>query len=458
VTPHVSEETQGRPMPVAAIVYMVALLSLANAVGFIDRQALPLLIGPIEADLHLSDTQISLVVGAAFVISYSLLGLLAGIIVDRVNRKVALAIGAVIWGMMTISCGWANSFVTLCLGRMGVGLGESIGGPASVSLIKDGVGLTGRGRALAVYALGGSVGAGLALLGSGALLALFKDAPTITLPIFGVMRTWQAVLAAFGLLPFPLAILLLTMRDPGRRTSVAERQSSGGLGEAFRFVGQRWAVFLPLFIANGATIVMIVGYQTWQPTMFARTWHLSRPQIGLGLGLITLFISTGGQFAAGFLIDWLERRGSRRAPAIAGFWVTVAAVLPAIFAAIAPTLELAWILAIVYAFTTTAFFTIGVTAVARLSPNHLAGRLSSFHFMWSGMVGTALGPWTIAVVSEKLLSGPHAIGASMAIVSSTLDVIAMICFVLLAKAWPTIALTAQDDVGDANLTLQPSMP
>jgi MFS family permease len=447
VTSHPLEERPARPMPAAAIAYMVALLSLANAVGFIDRQALPLLIGPIEADLHLSDTQISLVVGAAFVISWSLLGLLAGVIVDRVNRKIALAVGAVIWGVMTISCGWAHSFLTLCLGRMGVGIGESIAGPASVSLIKDGVGQTGRGRALAVYALGASFGAGLALLGGGALLALFKDAPTVTVPILGVMRTWQAVLAAFGLLPFPLAILLLTMRDPGRHTTTAERRTSGGLGAAFQFVRQHWAVFLPLFMANGSTIVMIVSYQTWQPTMFARTWHLSRPQIGLGLG----------QLVAGVLIDWLEGRGSRRAPAIAGVWVTVAAALPAIFSAIAPSLKLAWILAIAYAFTTTAFFTIGVAAIARLSPNRLVGRLSSFHFIWVGVVGTALGPLTIAVVSEKVFSGPHAIGASMAAVSSTLDVVALICFIWLVKAWPAIDLTAQDEVGDARLTLEPSL-
>jgi len=434
--PAATTETFRLRISLAASWYMVILLSVTNAVAFIDRQALPLLVQQIEQDLHLTDTQMSIVIGAAFVVAWAILGLFAGVLVDRVNRKVTMAVGACIWGVMTISCGWATSFTTLCLGRMGVGIGESIAGPGSVSLIKDGVEPNARGRALGIYALGASIGAALALLGGGALLALLKDVEEVRLPVLGVMRSWQVVLAASGLLAFPLAGLLLTMRDPGRSASATDRRRFGGVGEAFGFVVTHWRVFLPTFIANGATIILVVSYQLWQPTLFARLWHLSRPEIGLGLGLITLLLSTTSQFCCGAAIDWLERRGVNRAPAMVGLGAAIAALLPAIFAPLAPTATLAWILAALYAFLTTGFFTTGLAVVTRLTPSRLVGRVASFHYFWVGMIGTGLGPAIIAVVSDHLYSGPGAISASMSTVSGLFDVVALLCFGWMMMTWP----------------------
>ena len=43
--------------------YVVIVLMLANVSSFIDRQILALLVGPIKRDLHLSDTEMSLLMG-----------------------------------------------------------------------------------------------------------------------------------------------------------------------------------------------------------------------------------------------------------------------------------------------------------------------------------------------------------------------------------------------------------
>ena len=51
----------------------LAILVLAYTFSFIDRTILAMLVGPIKADLHLSDTQISLLTGLAFAILASLL-------------------------------------------------------------------------------------------------------------------------------------------------------------------------------------------------------------------------------------------------------------------------------------------------------------------------------------------------------------------------------------------------
>ena len=50
--------------------YVVVVLLLANAVSFIDRLLLSLLVTPIKTELQLSDTQVSLLQGFAFALFY----------------------------------------------------------------------------------------------------------------------------------------------------------------------------------------------------------------------------------------------------------------------------------------------------------------------------------------------------------------------------------------------------
>ena len=66
---------------------MVIVLALANCVSFIDRLILSLLVGPIKAELHLTDTEIGLLQGAAFAIFYCMAGLPLARLADRANRK-----------------------------------------------------------------------------------------------------------------------------------------------------------------------------------------------------------------------------------------------------------------------------------------------------------------------------------------------------------------------------------
>lgn len=54
--------------------YVVFILMLANVSSFIDRQILALLVAPIKRDLHLSDTEISLLMGLSFALFYTLFG------------------------------------------------------------------------------------------------------------------------------------------------------------------------------------------------------------------------------------------------------------------------------------------------------------------------------------------------------------------------------------------------
>src|SRR3546814_9994555 len=94
----------------------------------------------------------------AFAITFSVVGLLAGARADLYNRRWVIYAGVTIWSIATAACGFAYSFWHLLLARVGVGAGEATLNPCATSMITD---LFPRERlttALAVYAMGSTVG------------------------------------------------------------------------------------------------------------------------------------------------------------------------------------------------------------------------------------------------------------------------------------------------------------
>ncbi len=74
-------------------------------------------------------------VGHRIRLVHATLGIPAAWLADRTNRRNFVALSRALWSGMTAACGAAQSFVQLGLARVGVAVGESGAGPASVSMI-----------------------------------------------------------------------------------------------------------------------------------------------------------------------------------------------------------------------------------------------------------------------------------------------------------------------------------
>ena len=92
------------PRPAAAW-YAVAVLFLAYTFSAIDRQILTLLVGPVRADLVLSDFELSLLQGAAFSLLFVFVGFPVGRLADVHSRRGIIACGIAFWCLMTTACG-----------------------------------------------------------------------------------------------------------------------------------------------------------------------------------------------------------------------------------------------------------------------------------------------------------------------------------------------------------------
>ena len=198
--------------------FVVLVLTIAYTCSFIDRQILTLLIEPIRRDLHITDTQVSLLGGLAFSILYTTLGIPIARLADQTHRRNLMAAGLAFWSIMTATCGLARSFWGLFAARIGVGVGEAALSPAAFSLLADYFPPQRLARAISVYSMGLYFGAGLALMIGGSVVqGRVERAGARVLPVIGEVFPWQMTFFAVGLLGLPALLLMFTIREPVRR-------------------------------------------------------------------------------------------------------------------------------------------------------------------------------------------------------------------------------------------------
>ena len=157
----------GRP---ARWVWAVAVLAVCHAAAVATFQILNILVEPIKASLHVSDTQYSLMQGLAVAIFASLLGIPAARVADRGNRRLVVLVGVVTWSAASVAGAAAQSSSQLFAARMLVGLGEAFLYPAALSMIADLAPPNRLATAAGVFGSGGPVGTALALVGGGWLV------------------------------------------------------------------------------------------------------------------------------------------------------------------------------------------------------------------------------------------------------------------------------------------------
>ena len=303
--------------------YAVFVLVLAFLFSFIDRIILGLLVVPIKADLGVSDSAMGLLLGIAFAIFYTLMGLPIGWLADRFSRRGIIAMGIFRWSLATAACGLASSFLQLFIARIGVGVGEATLSPSAFSMIADLFPRERLGRAMGVFSSGAFFGAGLAFMVGGAALGLVIGLGEMQLPLVGVVKPWQLTFFIVGLPGLAVAALMMTVKEPARR---GLSRTPVATAEVFRFMRLNLRLFIAHLVGFSLLSLVVVVVLTWGPTLFVRVHGYSQPEVGLKLGLILFFLSSGGVLAGGWLADRWQRAGHLDAPLRVGILAALISV------------------------------------------------------------------------------------------------------------------------------------
>lgn len=392
----------------------LGVLMLAYTVSFVDRTILSLLIPPIQQDLGISDTRISLLAGLAFAIFYTLMGIPLGRLADRYNRRNLIAVGIAFWCVMTAACGLARNFWQLFAARVGVGVGEAALSPAAYSMISDLFPRASLGRAIAVYSLGLPVGSGLALLIGGVVIGLVADLPPVALPGVGELRPWQLTFMLVGLPGLLVALLVALMREPARHDRLAAAGPEAPISGLLDFMAANRRVLAHHFGGLALLVVIVYGATAWIPTLFIRSHGWSAADIGFAYGVIFMVFGTGGLLTGGQLADRGWRAGRSDAHMRVVLWSVVTmtpcfALLP-----LAPGPEAALVLVALATFTSSLHGGVAGAALQLITPNELRGQITAVYFFIANLVGLGLGPTAVALITDYGYADPQALGPSIA--------------------------------------------
>jgi MFS family permease len=278
---------------------VLALLVAIYSFNWLDRFIFIILMETIKEDLNLSNTQLGLLSGFVFSAVYSLMGLPIARLADRSNRRNIIVIGLTFWSVMTVFCGFAQSFVQLAVARFGVGIGESSCSPSAYALISDFFSQRQRATAFAIYGLGIYFGISGGLMLGGWINEAYG---------------WRTAFLVAGIPGILLALIFwLVVEEPKRGQSdgkLAADDQPLSTAELFTYLRTR-KVFAASAIGIGFFMFTGNAIETWAPTFLIRVYGMSSGEVGSVLGTLSAFGGISGLLVTGLVADRLSKRDLR---------------------------------------------------------------------------------------------------------------------------------------------------
>ncbi len=412
---------------------VLLLLTLIYAFNFIDRQIIGILSPFIQADLGLSNSQLGLLKGFLFALFYTVVGLPIAWLADRYNRVNIISIALATWSGFTALTGMANSFLTIGLARMGVGVGEAGGSPPSHSIISDMYAKEERAGALAIYSLGIPLGLGFAYFMTGFLLGN---------PDNGI--SWRTLLIILGVTGVALAVVTkLIIKEPKR--GAQEKANDDAIKIPFK-TALKTLLSIPSWwaMALGIAFASFVGYavSTWQmdyllPFDGGQDSSVGFTKMMYVLAFTNCFIYGGGTFFGG----WITQKLAGKSVAYYGIVpaVSILICLPLVILAFwVPSTLLHLVIGGGLLFFLGMYLGPSFAIAQTLAPINMRAMSTAIFFLVLNLIALGGGPTTVGFLADifKPEHGQiHAIRLSITIVSFMLAVSA-ICFLIAAKTLP----------------------
>lgn len=170
---------------------LIAFLTLINILNFFDRYIVQAVEPLLKSEFGLTNQQSGLL-GSAFVVGYTIFSPMFGFFDNRIDRRILMAVGLVVWSLFTGLTGLASGFLFFVVARMFVGVGEASFGAIVPSFLKGRVqDMVALNSALSIFYVAIPVGSALGYIAGGQLAAtwgwrqvfLLATIPGLLLPL-----------------------------------------------------------------------------------------------------------------------------------------------------------------------------------------------------------------------------------------------------------------------------------
>jgi MFS family permease len=354
---------------------VIGLVGMAHGTSHFFHLILAALFPWLKPAFNLSYAELAMLMTVFFVVS-GIGQATAGFVVDKVGARRVLFFGMGMLGVSALLLSGANSYVTLMLGALVAGVGNSIFHPADYTILNQRVSKARLAHGFSVHGISGNIG--------------WAASPLFMTGI-AAAGSWRLALLCAAVLPFAVLAILFVQRDAIRPDPIgphASVQQAGGTLD-FLKLPSVWMCFAFFFL----TALALGGIQSFASTGLVKLYGMS---LALATSSYTAYMlaSAGGMVLGGFLGTGAQKHDRTVAAAF-----TVAAALALLLsAAVLP----AWCAFVLMGLI--GFFS-GIAGPSRdlmiraAAPKNATGRV--YGVVYSGLdSGLALGPLIFALMMD----------------------------------------------------------
>jgi len=361
--------------------YVAALLFGAAVINYVDRQTLSVVAPVLTRELHLTDIQYSNIL-QAFLIPYTVMYVVSGILVDRWGTRISQATFMAWWSLSNVFHAIARSALQLGFFRFMLGIGEPGNYMAAGRAISEWYPPKEKAFVNGLVNAGSSVGAVIA-------------APIVVW--ITVHYGWRSAFVATGCLGLLwLLPWLLIYRLPQDNRHITEREKKyliGGLSAAtdktratwFELTKykQTWGLFLARFLSDPVWWF----YLFWMPKYLVEQRGFSLVQMGM-LAWLPYLSADLGSILGGMFSGYLIKRNWAVLKARSVSMAVCASLMPlSLLIALTPSSRMALFLICAVMFFHMAWKTNLMTITNDIYPTEVIGSVTGIVSVGSGLGG-----------------------------------------------------------------------
>lgn len=253
--------------------WVAGMLAAATALNYLDRQALPVVIGEIQKDIPLDDEQFGRL-QSLFLLAYGIMYAVGGRIMDWLGTRYGYALMIVFWSAANFCQGLVSSVIGLGIFRFLLGVGEGGGFPGSAKAVSEWFPVRERSFAFGIFNTGSSVGAVIAppLI---ALIVIYFNWRWVFFITGALGIVWAFIWLKYYKTPTDILTPALSQREPlwVRWIDLLRYRQMWGLILAKFLSDSAWFFFifwLPKYLNDVRDLnIKQIGYYAWIPYAFA---------------------------------------------------------------------------------------------------------------------------------------------------------------------------------------------
>lgn len=266
---------------------MIGLAFAATAITYMERQALSVVVPVLMDQFRMSGVAYSRVI-FAFMLAYTIMNGVSGVLIDRLGTRVGFALTTAWWSVAAMLQALSRGVVSLGVCRFLLGMGEAGNWPGSVKVVAEWFPVQERALASGIF-------------NSGATFGAIAAPPLVVLIV--LEWGWRVAFFAVGLTGLAWVILWLFIYQTPQdlKAEVTTRPMAP------------WTLFRQRFVWSFTAAKIFLDpvwyfYVFWFPEYLKRARHLDLASIGKFAWIPYLFAGLGN-FIGGWLSGFLLRRG-----------------------------------------------------------------------------------------------------------------------------------------------------